>query len=378
MNDKPQFLLVEPIAKTQYPPLGLMKISTMLKQQYPGCQILTAIGKEIPQGLYDPEEIYITSLFTWDLDSVVDSIILCQMFFPDTKIRVGGIGASLMPDYVLNRTGIMPHIGMLQEAENCPPDYSLTFGRKLRSSITYTTRGCVRRCEFCCVPKLEYKYGCREGWEQDIDPALPEITIWDNNFLASPNFEKDCKTLLKLNKKVDFNQGLDARLYNERRAAILHAVNVDPVRFAFDSMEYADDIFRAIHLAKKFTNKEIRVYALYNFKDTPEDFFQRINSLNKAGVWSFPMCFREPSVENIQKPNGEWTKELLRGLKVILLNFYTHGMITPPRNSFLKIFGSTPEEFKEKLYDSYLYDKSLNSLRNRVSPEEQLQVEMFV
>jgi hypothetical protein len=377
MNDKPQFLLVEPVAKTQYPPLGLMKISTMLKQKYHDCQIFTAIGKDIPQGLYNPEEIYITSLFTWDLNSVVDSILFCQMFFPDAKIWVGGIGASLMPEYIFEKTGIMPHIGLLDGAENCPPDYSLTFGRKLRSSITYTTRGCVRRCEFCCVPKIEPKY-CNRNWEQDINPDFPEITIWDNNFLASRNFEDDCKTLLKFGKKVDFNQGLDARLYNERRASILHQVNVSPVRFAFDSMEYSDDVLRAISMAKKITNKEIRVYALYNFKDAPDDFFQRINSINLAGVWAFPMCYREPSIENIQKPNGKWTKELLRGLKVILLNFYTHGMITPPRDSFVKIFGSNTEEFKERLYSSYLYDKSLNSLRSKVSPEEHLQVEMFV
>lgn len=351
-----------------------MKISSMLKQKYPGSQIFTAIGNDIPQGLYDSQEIYITSLFTWDLDSVVDSVLSYRMFFPDAAIHVGGIGASLMPEYISEKTGIRPHIGLLDEAENCPPDYSLTFGRKLRSSITYTTRGCVRRCDFCCVPRLEPKYCSRSGWEQDLNTDFPEITIWDNNFLASPNFEQDCKTLLK--KKVDFNQGLDARLYNERRASMLHQVNVSPVRFAFDSMEYADDIFRAINLAKKFTNKEIRVYVLYNFKDTPDDFFQRIDSLNKAGVWSFPMCFREPSVENIQKPNSKWTKELLRGLKVILLNFYTHGMITPPRDSFLKIFGSNPEEFKEKLYSSYLYDKALNISRRRILSGEQ--IGMFV
>ncbi|WP_333656093.1 hypothetical protein [Dissulfurispira sp.] len=89
------------------------------------------------------------------------------------------------------------------------------------------------------------------------------------------------------------------------------------------------------------------------------------------------MCFREPSIENIQKPNGKWTKELLIGLKVILLTFYTHGMVTPPRDSFLKIFGSNMEEFKEKIYSSYLYDKSLNTRRNKVFPEDHIQVKIF-
>ena len=34
--------------------------------------------------------------------------------------------ATLIPDYIKEKTGIEPHIGLLRGAENCPPDYSLS------------------------------------------------------------------------------------------------------------------------------------------------------------------------------------------------------------------------------------------------------------
>ena len=94
----PQFLLVEPIAKTHFPPLGLMKISSMLKKQYKNCYVFSQIGTGIPKGMYQPDKIYITSLFTWDFDSVVKSIHFYQDRFPKAEINIGGIAASLMPE----------------------------------------------------------------------------------------------------------------------------------------------------------------------------------------------------------------------------------------------------------------------------------------
>lgn len=62
-----EFLLVEPVAKTPYPPLGLMKISSWLKKRYKGSKVLGTVGKAIPEGATRPDRVYVTSLFTWDL-----------------------------------------------------------------------------------------------------------------------------------------------------------------------------------------------------------------------------------------------------------------------------------------------------------------------
>jgi hypothetical protein len=356
---KKQFLLVEPVAKTPYPPLGLMKISSMLKDQYKECQVHTQLGNGIPSNLLSPEVVYITSLFTWDIGKVINSINYYKRKFPSSTIAVGGISASLMPDMIYNETGVKPHIGLLNDAEKYSPDYSLDFGRKIRTSISFTTRGCIRNCNFCNVKKLEPEFFVKNDWERDISADLPMITFWDNNFLASPNFQKDCETLIKLNKKVDFNQGLDARLYTEDRAKLLSKINVDPIRFAFDDIHYEQSILKAIRIAKKYTQKEICVYVLYNFEDTPEDFYYRINLLNKEKVLAFPMGYRDNNAFIKTYPNKYWNSYLLRALKLSLLFYYRKGMITEKRESFESIYGKTEQEFVSKLYDIYNYDKSL-------------------
>lgn len=355
-----QFLLVEPLAKTPYPPLGLMKISTMLKRRYPGCTVVDQVGNATPVGLTKPESVYITSLFTWDIDKVVESINYYRRHFPKAAVKVGGIAASLLPKYIHSKTSIRPHVGILKSAEICPPDYTISFGRKVTSSISFTSRGCIRNCKFCTVRALEPDFFTKNSWEKDISPALPGITFWDNNWLASPNFESDCKKLTRLNKCVDFNQGLDARLFDKDKAQLLSGINLDPIRFAFDHVGYEKHVLRAIHIAKRyFKNKEIRIYVLYNFKDTPEDFYHRIDLLNKEGVLAFPMEYREPTESKTKFPGKHWDKMLLRGLKLSLLFYYRRGMITESRNSFRTFYGTNDSAFKRKLYEIYRYDKSL-------------------
>jgi len=49
-----------------------------------------------------------------------------------------------------------------------------------------------------------------------IYPEYKKIIFWDNNILASPYWENIFQELEELKLEVDFNQGLDARLLNER------------------------------------------------------------------------------------------------------------------------------------------------------------------
>ena len=354
---KKSFLLVEPVAKTPYPPLGLMKISSMLKRRHKDCDVVEADGTTTPAGLRNPHTIYITSLFTWDLDEVIRSVRFYGDMFPKAKIRVGGIAASLLPDAIKAATNIEPHVGLYQAAESFPPDYALTFGRRLRASLTFASRGCPRNCPFCCVNTHEPDFYARDDWEKDISPDLPDIVFWDNNWLASPNLASDCDKLRAFDRNVDFNQGLDARLYDDVAAKALRQINITPIRFAFDSTSSEPYLRKAIKLAKKHSNSEIRVYVLYNFTDAPEDFYYRIRLLNRLGVLAFPMEFRKPTAAKTKFPGPHWDALLLRALKLSLIFYYRRGMITESRESFDSIYGKTPRQFVKKLYEIYEYDK---------------------
>jgi hypothetical protein len=373
-------LLVEPAYNNPYPPLGLLKISTWHKRKGDRVQLIKdTLHNELIEDFLDKEKcykklerqydiIYITSLFTYQAYYVIDSIRYFKNKFANARIRVGGIMATLMPEYIKQKTGIRPHIGLLRGAENCPPDYSLD--PRLPYSLSFTTRGCPRNCSFCAVKKHEPKFTVKENWPQDIDVTKRKIIFWDNNWLASPNFEKDVKKLIKFRKAgvtdIDFNQGLDCRLLSEDKVKLLSQIKIKPLRLAFDNCSEEGYIQEGIRLAQKHGFKDIRVYVLYNCQDdndTPEYFYYRIDEINRLGALSYPMRFRSLTSANGQHVSKNWDTKLLRALKLTLMFYYSKGMIRRSREALRKIYGNDEKQFKRKLYEIYENDKLRNSQR---------------
>jgi len=363
---KRKILLVEPGYKNPYPPLGLMKISAWHKKKGNVVDFVKE-GNEVSKeyfGYKPPElkkhydQIYITTLFTYHAGDVIKSIKIYQFKYPYAEIKVGGILATLLPKFIEIETGITPHIGLLDGAEECGPDYSLF--PNLQCSITFTSRGCKRKCKFCAVRCHEPKFFVKEDWEKDIDLSKKMIIFWDNNWLFSPNFSKDIEKLKHIDKPFDFNQGLDCRLFNSEKAKLLSGVRIKPLRFAFDNHSEEGYIQNAIKTAKKFGFNDIRVYILYNSEDpndTPEYFFYRIDEMNKLGALSYPMRYRLIDSTQNHYISPHWDKYLLRAVKLSLMFYYSKGMIRRNREAFRDIFGRSSTEFKEKMYKIYEDDK---------------------
>lgn len=367
-----QILLIEPGYKNIYPPLGLMKISTWHKRK--GDKV-DFVKDNAPSNYFGhrPSKlkkhydfICIATLFTYHFQEVIKSIKYYQCKYPNAKIKIGGVLATLLPELIKRETGITPHRGLLKKVEECSPDYSLF--PTLPFSITTTTRGCPRKCKFCVVRLIEPKFFVRENWEKDINPSSKKIIFWDNNWFFSPNFYKDVEKLKKIGKPFDFNQGLDCRLFDEEKAKLLSQMMISPLRFAFDSPSQDGYIQKAIKLAQKYGFKDNRVYVLYNSEekyDTPEYFYYRINELNKLGVLIYPMRYR--SIDSVEPYwiSPRWDKKLLRGLKLILIFFYSKGMIRKNRKAFLKVFGRNANIFKKKMYKIYEYDKKIKRQKRK-------------
>jgi len=153
----------------------------------------------------------------------------------------------------------------------------------------------------------------------------------------------------RLIKYVDFNQGIDARLLDDRKMKKLSELNVHPMRIAFDSIAYKDIYTSAIRLAKKHNIKAISNYILYNFKDKPEDLYERLRinvDLNRElglRIFSFPMRYA-PVYRLDRSYIGEhWTpKQLIAIYKILNV---TKGIVAANDEFFRHAFGKNLDEY---------------------------------
>lgn len=301
-------LLVEPKYYTQYPPLGLLKLSAYHKAV--GDTVEFVRGVRFVSNY--PDRVYVTSLFTYSWKPAWEAIGFYKLAYPRAPIYLGGIYASLMPDHAKQSGADLVHGGTIPELDEILPDYSLLPDWK--ASILFASRGCVRKCSFCAVPRLEPKLKMLGGIRHLIHPDHKKVILWDNNFLATPNWREVLDELSELNLEVDFNQGLDARLVTEEVAVALGRLKISPVRLAYDSGEMRPHLSRAVHLLAEagFRKRRILVYCLYNYTETPEEFLDRVRDLLEWGVVAYPMRF-EPldSLEKNRHVSPKWTVERL-------------------------------------------------------------------
>lgn len=165
-----KILLVEPDYNNKYPPIGLMKISTYHKNK--GDYVEFFKGYPPYNAIIEADRIYVTSLFTFYYDKTVETIEYIRQFYPDSRIHLGGIAATIMYSRFRER---FPHIciecGQLISSskigyddntniDSLPLDYDILDDIAYKypaagNFFAYTTRGCTNKCKFCAVPILE-------------------------------------------------------------------------------------------------------------------------------------------------------------------------------------------------------------------------------
>ena len=119
--------------------------------------------------------------------------------------------------------------------------------------FTYASRGCIRKCSFCGVPKLEGDQRDTESISSTVRGieehygTKKDLILMDNNVVASPRFKEIISEIRDLGfvrgaklrrgrgsvqRRVDFNQGVDARILCKDRMFLreLATVCIKPLR----------------------------------------------------------------------------------------------------------------------------------------------------
>ena len=154
------------------------------------------------------DKVGITTLFTFYWDITIETINFAKKLCKKAEdVMVGGIMSSLLPDEVYAATGIHPFIGLLNHPgdidsdnqliiDELPLDYSILEEIDYvypanNAYFAYMTRGCVNKCKFCAVPKLEPQYCDYINLKKRIEftdkrfGPRKDLLLLDNNVLAS-------------------------------------------------------------------------------------------------------------------------------------------------------------------------------------------------
>ena len=281
-------LLVEPDYYTRYPPLGLLKIGAYHRMKGDVVELVRGIAKPASS----PDLVYVTSLFTYAWKPVHEAVACYKRMFPDASFHLGGIYASLLPEHAKLSGADVVHAGLFYEAESLMPAYDLV--PKWRASILFASRGCIRRCGFCSVPKLEGRpNSLRYGIRDLIYPTHNRVILWDNNILGNMNWREVLDELIEIGLEVDFNQGLDARLVTDEVAERIGRIKMSVIRLAYDYYGIGPAVKRAIERleAAGKRRRDIVVYTLFNYADDPGDFFDRVKDILTWGAVCYPMRY---------------------------------------------------------------------------------------
>ena len=380
------------------------------------------------------DRIYVTTLFSFEYQKTAQTIDFALEVANGQadKVFVGGIAASLMHERFLRERrwqGIRFIKGLLiappavalqlddfseelyaedihgRAIEDLVPDYSILDQIDYKYAVrdayfAYTSRGCIRKCHFCGVPKLE-------GGQRDTDSltsvvrAIEELygpkkdlILMDNNVVASPRFKEIIAEIRDLGfipgaklqregmrvpvqRRVDFNQGVDARILCKDPMYLrdLATICLKPLRIAFDHLGLKKPYEQAVRYAAEYGLTELSNYMLYNFHDSPVDLFERMRlnvKLNEelgVRVWSFPMRYQPTDRPDRGHVGEKWSRYQLRSMQIILQA--THGIVSGMPTFFKRAFGDTSEDFERILLlpHDFIFNRDW---AERFDPEERL------
>lgn len=290
------------------PNLALMKISSYYKNL--GCSIeLVSLSKEM---LSKYTAVYASCLFSWNKDKCFDLL----------KVR---------PDAIIGGTGWSLEKTLPEGIERQKPDYDLytqeliysrscsggistkkTKEKKARvianMGIGFTSRGCIRNCGFCVVPKKE---GCLKQIAEIkdlINPRSSVITLYDNNLTADPGCIEKLNEIRDRGLTVDISQGIDVRLMSDEMAKALSEVkHLRSLHYAWDLMKDEAAVLQGIKTLSGHVKKWRHMcFVLCGYNTSFEEDMHRVNTLDAIGVRPYVMKFNNRKDDIVLNHFARW------------------------------------------------------------------------
>lgn len=256
---------------TRFPNLALMKISAWHKQQGDTVEWFMPLMK------YD--RVYSSKVFTFTPE---------DPYLPEDTIK-GGTGYGKLDE-------------LPEEIDRMKPDY--TIYPDVDYAIGFLTRGCIRKCPWCIVPKKEGAIRPYQTWRDIKRNDSKKIVFMDNNVLACEHGLNQIRDMIGHDIRIDFNQGIDARLITPEIAQTLAKLKwINYLRMACDTDSMLDVVLEKILWLKEYGLKPYKTF-VYVLTQDIESAERRCLALREIGSKPFAQPYRDFTT------NKEPSKEL--------------------------------------------------------------------
>lgn len=211
----------------------------------------------------------------WDIDKVLEPII--EMHKPDYELYSAETIAARMK-------GIMTKERKLKKATEI-----------VNAGMGFTSRGCIRECGFCFVPKKEGSFHNVAEIKDIINPKSNTIILHDNNLTADPNCISKLHEIRDRKLIVDINQGCDVRLVNDDIAKALSEVkHLRSLHYAWDLMGFENQVMEGIGILSKYIKPYRHMcFMLVGFNTTFEEDMYRFIKLRELKIDPFVMIYNQ-------------------------------------------------------------------------------------
>lgn len=204
------------------------------------------------------------------------------------------------------------------EIEHVFPDYSLYPELTKETAYGFLTRGCPRGCGFCHVASKEGKCSRKVADLSEFfrGGVHKNLILCDPNVLACPDHMDLLRQLADSKAKVNFNQGLDIRLVNDRNLELLKQIKLDGIHFAFDRWQDRDIIEPRLRAFAEKTGYNrgkgrVMVYILVNFDSTIQQDLYRIQLCRELNFSPFPMIYDKDHADPIYRKLQRWCSNFI-------------------------------------------------------------------
>lgn len=284
-----------------YPNLPLMKLSAYHKMK----------GDSVEW--YEPllsghlDRVYMSKVFSFTPDY--------EYFIDADEIIRGGTGYAITLENgheIYDKSKDKP---LEDEIEHIYPDYSI-YPQFSDTAYGFLTRGCPRGCGFCHVQAKEGKCSYKVADLSEFWRGQKRIVLCDPNILACPDHMELLQQLVDSKAKVEFNQGIDIRLVNDRNIELLKQIRLDGIHFAFDRWCDRDIIEPRLRQFAEKTgyNKDrgrVMVYILTNYDTTIEQDIYRIQLCRELKFSPYPMIYDKEHADPIYKRLQRWCNNFI-------------------------------------------------------------------